>query len=214
MNQPMNRREKRWDFDQYDWIQSYDERMRTTQHLHYEETLSRVIEIAAVRQGDLILDIGTGTGNLAVKLLEKGCEVIGLDPSTELLKMAEKKVIDWKGRFRIQLCKDPFLTIPFPEHTFNAVVSTFSIHHICDDEKRLSVREIKRTLKPNGQIIIGDVMFKDADDKIRALAEYPDLEDEYQPLLDTFPDMFENEGFDTEVEQVADTVWIVSVRLK
>ncbi len=73
---------------------------------------------------------------------------------------------------------------------------------------------MKRTLKPNGQIIIGDVTFKDADDKTRALAEYPDLEDEYQPLLDTFPDMFENEGFDTEVEQVADTVWIVSVRLK
>lgn len=52
-------------------------------------------------------------------------------------------------------------------------------------------------------------MFKDAKDKVRALAEYPDLEDEYQPLLDTFPKMFENEGFSVEIEQMADTVWIV-----
>jgi hypothetical protein len=73
---------------------------------------------------------------------------------------------------------------------------------------------MKRVLKPNGRIIIGDVMFKDAADKARALAEYPDLEDEYQPMLDAFPIMFEYEGFTVEIKQMADTVWIVYAKLR
>ncbi len=67
-------------------------------------------------------------------------------------------------------------------------------------------------LKLNGRIIIGDVMFKNAADKARALAEYPDLEDEYQPMLDIFPDMFEDEEFTVEIKQMADTVWIVCAK--
>jgi len=200
---------KKWDFDEYDWIQDYDERMRNTKHLRYDETLSRVLEKSSVKDGDLVLDIGTGTGNLAVKFLERGCEVIGLDPSAKLLEIAERKAKEWRGHFKVRLCEDPFINIPFPEQTFNVIALTYSIHHLSDDAKQLSVREMKRVLKFNGQVIIGDVMFKDSADKLRALAEYPDMEDEYQPMLDIFPQMFENEGFSVEVEQVADTVWIV-----
>jgi len=214
MGLPMDSQDKKWDFDQYDWIQDYDERMRNTKRLRYDETLSRILEKASVKDGDLVLDIGTGTGNLAVKFLERGCEVIGLDPSAKLLEIAEPKVVEWKGRFQVRLCEDPFLKIPFPEQTFNVIASTFSIHHLSDDAKQLSVREMKRVLKLDGQIIIGDVMFKDSADKTRALAEYPDIEDEYQPMMEIFPQMFEDEGFSVEVEQVADTVWIVCARFR
>ena len=209
----MGEQEKKWDFDEYSWLENYDERMRGLERLRYDETLSEVVRISGAKPGDLILDIATGTGNLAVKFLERGCQVIGLDPSAKLLKMAEQKAAKWGGHFQIQLCKNPFLEVPFPKQTFNAIASTYSIHHITDDAKRLSVREMKRVLKPNGWVIMGDVMFKDAADKSRALAEYPDMEDEYQPTLDTFPDMFEDEGFTVEIEQMADTVWIVCAKL-
>jgi putative AdoMet-dependent methyltransferase len=206
---------RKWDFDQYghDWIQNYDERMRNAEHLQYSKTLTRVSERASVTPADLVLDIGTGTGNLAINFLQRGCKVIGLDPSARLLELAVKKSPEWKERFQVQLCEDPFIRIPFPEQVFKVIASTFSIHHISDDAKRLSVREMKRALKPNGQIIIGDMMFKNAADKKRMLAVYPDLEDEYQPLLDTFPRMFESEGFTVEVEQMADNVWIIDARL-
>lgn len=208
----MARQDKKWDFDQYHWIKDYDEGMRKTTRLRYDETLSRVLERASIKDDDKVLDIGTGTGNLAVKFLERGCQVIGIDPSVELLKLAELKVKEWKGHFQIRLCEDPFLQIPFPEQTFNIIASTYSIHHISDEVKRLSIQEMKRVLKPNGQVIIADVMFKDTADKLRALSEYSDMEDEYQPMLDTFPKMFEDEWFSVEVEQVADTVWIVCAR--
>jgi len=187
--------------------------MRNTTRLRYEETLAEVAGSASVKKGDLVLDLGTGTGNLAVRFLEKGCRVIGLDPSVKLLEMAEQKVAEWEGRFQVQLCEDPFLEIPFFDNTFDIIASTYSIHHITDHAKRLSVREMKRVLKPNGRVVIGDVMFRNASHKARALADYPDMEDEYQPMLDTFPDMFKDEGFAVEVKQMADTVWIVRAEL-
>jgi putative AdoMet-dependent methyltransferase len=205
--------QKKWDFDSYSWIQNYDERMRGIKRLRYDETLSRVTEKASPKENDLVLDIGTGTGNLAVQFLELGCQVVGMDPSAKLLEMAGQKTDKWKGHFQIKLCENPFLEVMFPENTFDIIASTYSIHHITDDEKRLSVKEMKRVLKPAGHIIIGDVMFKEPADKIRALAEYPDMENEYQATLDTFPDMFADEGFDVEIEQIADTVWIICARL-
>jgi len=210
----MTEQEKKWNFDEYSWLENYDRRMRDTVRLRYDETLSEVAQIASVKEGDLVLDIGTGTGNLAVKFLERGCQVVGLDPSSKLLKMAEQKIVKWRERFQIRLCENPFLEIPFSEQAFQVVASTYAIHHLTDNAKRLAIREMKRVLKQNGQIITGDVMFKDPADKIRALAEYPDMEDEYQPTLDTFPDMFADEGFAVEIAQIADTVWVVCAELK
>ena len=209
-NLPYN---KKWNFDEYSWLENYDERMRNTTRLRYDETLAEVAKSASVKDGDLVLDIGTGAGNLAVRFLEKGCQVIGLDPSFKLLEMAEQKVAEWEGRFQVQVCEEPFLEIPFSDNTFDVVASTYSIHHITDHAKRLSVREMKRVLKPKGRVVTGDVMFRNASDKARALTEYPDMEDEYQPMLDTFPDMFRDEGFVVEVKQMADTVWIVRAEL-
>ena len=206
--------EKKWDFDEYDWLDNYDERMRSLERLHYDETLSRIVQKSMAGAADLVLDIGTGTGNLAVKFLEKGCQVIGLDPSAKMLRMAEKKAEKWGEQFDIRVCENPFLETPFFDNTFDVVASTYAIHHITDDAKRLAIVEMKRVMKPDGRIVIGDVMFEDSADKARALLEYPDMEDEYQPTLDTFLDMFSDEGFIAEAEQVADTVWIVLAELK
>ncbi|MFC1900932.1 class I SAM-dependent methyltransferase [Chloroflexota bacterium] len=210
----MTDQDKKWDFDRYDWLDRYDQEIWKHQYMHYDETLSRIIEKSSVRDSDVILDIGTGTGNLAIKFLEKGCEVIGLDPSARMLEMAESKAEKWQGKYKTYLCENPFVGIPFPGQTFDTIVATFSIHHVNDDEKRLSVMEMKRVSKTDGQIIIGDFMFKDQADKLRALAEYDDMEEEYHPMLDTFPTMFKDEGFRVEIEQVGDIVYIVHASLE
>ncbi len=210
----MVEQEKTWDFDEYSWLENYDQRMRGVERLQYDETLSEVVRMSMVKEGDLVLDIGTGTGNLAVKFLEEGCQVIGLDPSIKLLRMAEQKVEKWGERFDIRICEHPFLETPFFDNTFDVVASTYSIHHLTDDAKRLAVIEMKRVMRPDGRIVIGDVMFKDAADKARALSEYPDMEDEYQPTLDIFLNMFVDEGFTVETRQIADTVWIVRAELE
>ena len=204
---------KKWDFDTYDWIAEYDNRMRRIKRLCYDETLGRVFDNAAAEKGDLVLDVGIGTGNLALSFLERGCRMVGLDPSARMLQMAQNRLEKWKDQCSTQVCEDPFLAIPYPDDTFDITVSTYSIHHLTDDAKRLAIKEMKRVLKPYGRIVIGDIMFADNADKARALAQYPDMEDEYQSTLDVLPRMFTDEGFEVEIEQVADTVYIVCARV-
>lgn len=209
----MTEEKRNWNFDEYDWIENYDERMRSLERLCYDETLTAVVVESLAKEDSLVLDIGTGTGNLAIKFLEAGCQVIGLDPSVRLLRMAEQKVIKWGSQFEIRLCEDPFIKIPFFDDTFDVIASTYAIHHLTDNDKQLAIREMKRVLRPDGRIVIGDVMFKDTDDKVRALGQYSDMEDEYQPTLDTFPGMFEDEKFRVKIKQIAETVWIVCAEL-
>ena len=210
----MNGKAKKWDFDTYDSIDRYDYIMRNVKRLRYDNTLAAVARKAMIKKTDVVLDIGTGNGNLAELLLQNGCKVIGLDPSTKMIELAAPKLAQFDGRFNIDVCENPFLAIPYPNNSFDTVVSTFSIHHLPGHDKQLAITEMKRVLKnPGGLIVIGDVIFKDNEDKARALAQYHDMEDEYQPTLDTFPFMFENAGFAVEIEQVADTVYIVSASL-
>ncbi|MCC6445898.1 MAG: class I SAM-dependent methyltransferase [Armatimonadetes bacterium] len=201
-----------WNFDHYDWVDAYDERMENVARLCYRETLRFLPEYAAVKPGGLVLDIGTGTGNGAVPFLERGVRVFGLDPSSRMLRQAESKVRRWAGRFSILKADSPFLEIPFPDSTFDAVISAYAVHHLDDPDKHRAVREMKRVLKAGGRIVIADTMFRDEGHKQGSLAAYPDLEEEYQPLLATFPAMFEAEELPIMLHQVGDLVWILVAR--
>ena len=201
-----------WDFDDYDWIDQYDERMRRVERLHYEETLLRLPELAEAQAADYVLDIGIGTGNSAAPFLERGCRVVGVDPSERMLKQAEARAARWAGRLSVRRVAEPFLQLPFDEATFEVVVSAYAIHHLDDEAKRRAVREMKRVLKPGGRVVIADTMFRDEAHKALALAEHADLEDEYQPLLTTFPGMFAAEGFGVELHQVGNLVWVLVAR--
>jgi putative AdoMet-dependent methyltransferase len=203
---------KTWSFDDYDWIDQYDERMRRVERLHYEETLRLLPELAEAQAADYVLDLGTGTGNSAVPFLERGCRVVGVDPSERMLAQAEAKAARWEGRLSVRRVDEPFLQLPFDEATFEVVVSAYAIHHLDERAKRQAIREMKRVLKPGGRVAIADTMFRDEAHKARALAEHADLEDEYQPLLTTFPGMFAAEGFAVTLEQVGELVWVLVAR--
>jgi len=199
---------KIWDFDEYDWIEHYDESMRRLKRLCYEETLSQLPELAFVKADELVLDIATGTGNSAVPFLHKGCHVVGIDPSERMLEQAKKKVEQWKGLFSVLHVDDPFLNLPFDDKSFDVVVSAYAIHHLSDTDKQKSINEMKRILKLNGRMVIADTMFKDEEHKLFALSNYHDLEDEYQPLLENFPAMFESKGLDVVMHPIGELIWV------
>ena len=203
---------KTWDFDDYPWVDEYDQRQRGRARLCYEETLRRLPDCVGVTGEELVLDIGTGTGNSAVPFLERGCRVVGVDPSERMLKQARAKAEQWEGLFSVQRVAEPFLCLPFDAGTFDVVVSAYAIHHLDDEAKRQAIAEMKRALRPGGRIIIADTIFRDEEHKAQALRDYADMEDEYQPLVTTFPGMFEAEGFGVEMERVGELVWIVVAR--
>ncbi len=114
----------------------------------------KVLKYIIQHQPKSILDIATGTGDLAIKFAEKteASKIIGLDLSEGMLSVARKKVIDTTLESKINFIKGDSEALPFDENSFNAITVSFGIRNFDNLEKGLS--EILRVLKPNGLLII------------------------------------------------------------
>lgn len=189
----------RWNFDS--WSKHYDEDVRRGIsaigfYTHYDDLLDKVFELGHRGQHDKgykVLDIGVGTGNLARRFLGKADEVIGIDQSREMLHVAKEKYPQLKVRL------GEFLKIPYESHCFDVIVSTYAFHHLNEEEKVLAINEMIRVLKPQGRIIIGDMMFASQEEKsemMKAMTERQrfEVEDEYFAFMDMLAYEFEQQG--------------------
>jgi len=198
----------KWDFDE--WADRYDEAVAgdCPYYERYEDVLDAVVEIAGVVPGKAVLDIGTGTGNLALRCLARGAAVVGLDPSEPMLARARQKAPSGAS-IEFKRVDEPFVNIPYPDGAFDAVVSTYAYHHVPHSRKHESVREMVRVLKPAGTWALGDVVFEDAQAERRALREHDWLEEEWfarigelRPLLAAF-------GMELSARQFTAVTWVV-----
>jgi ubiquinone/menaquinone biosynthesis C-methylase UbiE len=116
-----------------------------------------VIELAKIKAGDKVLDVGCGTGNLTLTAkIYAGApgSVYGIDPSPEMIDVAQKKAkrMGSDTVFDIGLIEK----IAFPDAAFDVVISRLVIHHLPDDLKRQGFAEVFRVLKPGGFLLIAD----------------------------------------------------------
>ncbi len=115
-------------------------------------SLPVLIEYAAVRPGEVALDVATGTGNTAIALSAAGAEVTGLDVSPKMLKMAEGRAAE-EGQ-TIRFVEGSAESIPFEDATFDLVTARHAPHHFRDVAKFLA--EVVRVLKPGGRFVMSD----------------------------------------------------------
>lgn len=99
-----------------------------------------------------VLDVGTGTGALALLLAEMGHNAIGIDLSEAMLKIAQEKA--QKAGLRVEFRKGDAEAPPFPQESFDAVVSRHVLWTLPNPEK--AVREWRRILRPGGRVIVID----------------------------------------------------------
>ena len=101
-----------------------------------------------------ILDIATGTGDMAIKLhsMLAPCKVTGCDISEGMMEVARKKVANLGLSEEISFTAGDCISLPFPDNSFDAVTISFGIRNVEDIEKGLS--EINRVLTPNGKLVI------------------------------------------------------------
>ncbi|MCG2769581.1 MAG: methyltransferase domain-containing protein [Chloroflexota bacterium] len=113
------------------------------------------VELAQVRPGEKVLEVGCGTGNLTIVAKERvglTGEVYGIEASPEMIKVARRKAA--RKRVDIDLRVGLIEDIPFPDDQFDVVLSSFAISHVTDDKrKRDGLGEIRRVLKPGGRLL-------------------------------------------------------------
>jgi ubiquinone/menaquinone biosynthesis C-methylase UbiE len=116
----------------------------------------QLVDQADIRAGQKVLEIGCGTGNLAIlaKRLHPRTEVVGLDPDPKALARARRKA----GRrgLPVQLDRGFAQELPYPDASFDRVLSAFMLHHLGVDEKEKALREVRRVLKPGGSLHLLD----------------------------------------------------------
>jgi ubiquinone/menaquinone biosynthesis C-methylase UbiE len=121
------------------------------------ELRQRTVYLADLQPGEQVLDVGCGTGTLAIEAQRqvggKGY-VVGIDPGTEQIAHARAKAARRKLPIDFQI--GVIERLPFPDQTFDVVLSTIMMHHLGDGLKRQGMSEIARVLKPGGRLIIAD----------------------------------------------------------
>jgi demethylmenaquinone methyltransferase/2-methoxy-6-polyprenyl-1,4-benzoquinol methylase/phosphoethanolamine N-methyltransferase len=118
----------------------------------------KLIELADPAPGEDVLDVGCGTGTLAITIQHKVSpgRVHGIDASAEMIETAKKKAA--KARADIDLRVALIESLPFQDNSFDLVTSSLMLHHLPDDLKPTGLAEIRRVLKPGGRFLAMDLV--------------------------------------------------------
>lgn len=115
-----------------------------------------LLELAAPASGEAVLDVGCGTGTLALDAAARvpAAAITGIDPSPEMIERARDKAAKKGSRVEFQVAAIEGL--PFADATFDLVTSSLMLHHLSSDLKRQGLAEVRRVLKPGGRFVLMD----------------------------------------------------------
>ena len=156
------------------WAEAYDEsvaasdREGTYPFAGYRELLGTIYRRVREKNGKRVLDIGFGTGTLTRRLYDDGIAVTGIDFSAEMIRIARERMPHAR---LIQADFSRGLPDALAHEAFDAIVSTYALHHLDDGQKAALIRELRGHLAPGGQILLGDVAFATAEERERCRAE-------------------------------------------
>jgi ubiquinone/menaquinone biosynthesis C-methylase UbiE len=139
------------------WARFYDWLTRLMSLGRRDTFRTSVLAQADLAAGMRVLDVGCGTGTLALDLkraVGDAGTVSGVDASPEMIEIATKKA---RGKgVAIDLRVGVAEELPYENSSFDRVTSTLVFHHLPDDLKLESLREIHRVLQPGGRVVVGD----------------------------------------------------------
>lgn len=117
----------------------------------------RMLLPAHLQAGESVLDVGCGTGSLAIEakraVLSVG-RVHGVDASPEMIAYARRKAR--KAELDIELTTAPAQALPFPDQHFDAVLTSMVMHHLPRTSREQCGREMWRVLRPGGRVLAID----------------------------------------------------------
>ncbi|MFA5248922.1 MAG: methyltransferase domain-containing protein [Candidatus Paceibacterota bacterium] len=117
----------------------------------YQELLDAICDELDIKKGEKILEAGCGTGNLALKMKERGADVTGIDNCQEALGIYLEK--DPSAKVFLADLKEK---LPFPDNYFNKIASNNTLYALSGEKQLKTMEELYRILKKEGQILISN----------------------------------------------------------
>ena len=145
------------------WADGYDKSVGLSDEngrypfVGYRAMMNALYQRVLAQSGRDVLDIGFGTGVLTSRLYERGCHIYGQDFSARMIELAQAKMPD------ARLYQGDFSKGLVPElcaQQYDAIVATYSLHHLTDTQKIGFLRTLLPLLKQDGCLFIGDVAFR------------------------------------------------------
>lgn len=149
------------------WANEYDKTVQVSEEngqypfAGYKDILDVIFNEVMQEKEQRVLDIGIGTGVLAVQLAAYGHQITGLDFSKAMLEAAQQKLP--QGTFYEWDLHDG-LPSAIEQQQFDAIISTYTLHHFTDDEKVVIIQKLLKLLAPGGKLYIGDIAFSTGKD--------------------------------------------------
>ena len=139
----------------FQWPRLYDW-MTTVLSLGREGRVrERTLEVASIAAGEAVLDVGCGTGSLALaakRQVGDSGSVEGIDPSPEMIGRARDKAA--RRGLEIVFEVAGAEKLPFSDERFDAVLCTLAFHHIPEESRGKAIEEMRRVVKPGGRLLI------------------------------------------------------------
>lgn len=117
----------------------------------------RLLDLAGLRTGETVLDVGCGTGSLALMAKEAvGAEgsVCGIDAAGEMVSWAQQKAR--RADIEVDFRRASAQALPFPDASFDVVLSTLMLHHLPKKARTQLATEARRVLRPGGRVLVVD----------------------------------------------------------
>lgn len=193
--------------DDYDKSVGLSDEDGTYPFAGYKTILNAIYNRVLNASSKTVLDIGFGTGTLTSKLYEHGCEIYGQDFSDRMIELAQVKMPNAKlfqGDFSNGLVE------PLTQQKYDAIIATYSLHHLTDLQKVTFLKSLLMLLSENGCIYIGDVAFENRVALQKCMVETGDEWDDdeiyfvYDELRVHFPRM--------QFEQMSNCAGLISLQ--
>ena len=144
--------------DPYRWderVEAWEEVARSEAFLAIRD---RIVELAEPQHTDRVVDLGAGTGLLALALAPRVRELVAVDISVRMLERLDDAAVA-DGIHNIETLEADLRRLPLEDESSTLVVSNYAFHHLDDTGKELALAEARRILQPGGKLVICDMMF-------------------------------------------------------
>lgn len=201
-----------------EWVHTYDDSVNGKDK-EYEDVFvkyNEILQAVADRAIEPVIEFGVGTGNLTQKMVDRGLEVVGIEPNQAMREATAEKFP------ALKIIDGDFLEFEQPVNV-KSFTSTYAFHHLTDAEKAQAFKLYAEKLPAGGKVVFADTVFKSEEAK-QQMIEFEesrgyanlveDLNREYYTTLPVMKELIEAAGFEVEFTQLNNYVWLIDATKK